>query len=184
MFGVTLGAEVGGALVHDAAARMGSNGLAGAWGHTPLPWATAAEARQRRRCDCGLENCLQTWLSGPSMSADHRRRGGHALGVREIVARAENRERLAGATLRVWLQRTARALAQVASLADPDIIVVGGGLSQIRWLYSEVPKIWAQYVPATALATPLVASAHGPASIMRGAALLWPWADRASGSVA
>jgi len=175
VFGVILGTGIGGGVVVDKKLLLGHNGLVGEWGHISLPWASASEARLAPRCWCGLHGCLESWLSGPAMSADYQRRGGtEKTPAHIIVERAESGERLAGATLRGWLQRCARALAMVVNLLDPDVIVVGGGLSNIRWLYSEVPKIWAEHVFADAIETPLVAAAHGDASGVRGAARLWP----------
>lgn len=174
VFGAILGTGVGGGLVVDRELVVGRNGLAGEWGHVSLPWMTSAEARQAPKCWCGLANCLEAWLSGPAVSADHVRRGGSELSARDIVQRAESGERLAGATLRAWLQRSARALAMVVNILDPDVIVLGGGLSQIRWAYSEIPKIWHEHVFAERIDTPLLAAAHGDASGVRGAARLWP----------
>lgn len=174
VFAVILGTGVGGGVVVNRRLVTGRNGLAGEWGHISLPWATAAEQRQPPHCWCGLHGCLEAWLSGPGMSADHLRRGGHELAAREIVARAEAGERLAGATLRAWLQRIARSLAMIVNLLDPEVIVVGGGLSRIRWLYSEVPKIWAEHAFTSTLETALRPALHGDASGVRGAARLWP----------
>ena len=176
VFGVIMGTGVGGGVVIDGRLLTGCNGVAGEWGHIPLPWARAAEVRSAPRCWCGMDSCLETWLSGPAMTADHMRRGGHELSAHEIVERAEAGERLAGATLKAWLERVARALAMVINLLDPDVIVIGGGLSQIRWLYSEVPKVWAQHVFADQVDTPLCPAQHGAASGVRGAARLWPGA--------
>lgn len=174
IFAAILGTGVGGGIVVNGALLVGANGLAGEWGHTPLPWARSGEVREAPRCWCGLDGCLETWLSGPAMSADHMRRGGPRLAAHEIVAAAEAGERLAGATLKSWLQRVARALAVVIDLLDPPVIVIGGGLSRIRWLYSEVPKIWTDHVFADAITTELRAAHHGDASGVRGAARLWP----------
>ncbi|MES1939800.1 kinase/transcriptional regulator [Salinisphaera sp. T5B8] len=174
VFGVILGTGVGGGVVVDKQLITGRNGLAGEWGHVCLPWPSAAETRQPPRCWCGLDSCLEAWISGPGMTADHVRRGGYDIPARAIVERAEAGERLAGATLKAWLQRVARAMAMIVNILDPDVIVVGGGLSQIRWLYSEVPKIWAQHAFAEHIDTPLVAAIHGDASGVRGAARLWP----------
>ncbi|MES1927124.1 ROK family protein [Salinisphaera sp. T31B1] len=174
VFGVILGTGVGGGVIVEGRPLRGCNGLVGEWGHINLPWPTASEARQPPRCWCGLDGCLETWLSGPGMSADHLRRGGSRLDAEEIVARAEAGERLAGATLRAWLRRVARAMALVINLIDPEAIVVGGGLSQIRWLYSEVPKIWTEHVFADGIETRLLPALHGDASGVRGAARLWP----------
>ena len=174
VFGVILGTGVGGGVVINNQLITGRNGLAGEWGHTCLPWPTSAETRQPPRCWCGLDSCLEAWLSGPGMTADHVRRGGYNIPAQDIVERAEAGERLAGATLKVWLQRVARSMAMIVNILDPEVIVVGGGLSQIRWLYSEVPKIWAEHAFAEAIDTPLVAAQHGDASGVRGAARLWP----------
>ncbi|MES1928153.1 ROK family protein [Salinisphaera dokdonensis CL-ES53] len=174
VFGVILGTGVGGGVVINNQLITGRNGLAGEWGHTCLPWPTSAETRQPPRCWCGLDSCLEAWLSGPGMSADHVRRGGYNIPAQDIVERAEAGERLAGATLKVWLQRVARSMAMIVNILDPEVIVVGGGLSQIRWLYSEVPKIWAEHAFAESIDTPLVAAQHGDASGVRGAARLWP----------
>lgn len=174
VYGVILGTGVGGGVVIDNKPVTGHNGLAGEWGHICLPWPTSVEIRQPPRCWCGLDGCIEAWLSGPGMTADHVRRGGNDISAREIVERAQAGERLAGATLKAWLQRVARSLAMVVNMLDPDVIVVGGGLSQISWLYSEVPKIWAQHVFGQSIDTPLVAAVHGDASGVRGAARLWP----------
>lgn len=174
VFAAVLGTGVSGALMIDGNLVGGGNGSAGTWGHNSLPWPSSAEARTAPTCGCGLEGCIEAWLSGPAMSADHVRRGGHSLTVPDIVARAEAGERLAGITLRDWLARSARSLAAVINLVDPQVIVVGGGLSRIRWLYSEVPKIWSRHCVVEDLRTTLVPAAHGDASIARGAALLWP----------
>lgn len=174
VFAAVLGTGVSGALMIDGHLVGGANGFAGSWGHNGLPWPSAAEVRAAPTCGCGLAGCIEAWLSGPGMSKDHVRRGGHTLGVPDIVARAEAGERLAGITLRDWLARSARAFATVINLIEPEVIVVGGGLSRIRWLYSEVPKIWARHCVTDDLRTKLVPAAHGDASIARGAALLWP----------
>ncbi|WP_353224288.1 ROK family protein [Salinisphaera hydrothermalis] len=174
VFAAVLGTGVSGALLIDGQLLGGSNGFAGTWSHNSLPWPTPAESRTAPTCGCGQHGCIEAWLSGPGMSADHVRRGGHALTVPDIVTRAEAGERLAGITLRDWLARSARSFAAVINLMDPQVIVVGGGLSRIRWLYSEVPKIWGRHCVADELRTTLVPAAHGDASIARGAALLWP----------
>lgn len=174
VFAAVMGTGVSGALMIDGQLVGGDNGFAGAWGHNSLPWPTSAEARAAPTCGCGLTGCVHTWVSGPGMSADHVRRGGHTLAAPDIVTRAEAGERLAGITLREWLARSAKSLAMVINLTQPEVIVVGGGLSRIRWLYSEVPKIWARHCVADTLDTALVPAAHGDASTARGAALLWP----------
>lgn len=170
MFAVVLDAGIDGGMMINGALINGRNGQAGAWGHNHLPWPTSAEIRQPPRCWCGRDGCIEAWLSGPGMSSDHHRRGGHQLTAQDIVARAETGERLAGATLRDWLARWARALASVINVIDPDVIVCGGALSDIRWLYSEVPKIWTRHTLADDISTRLLPATHGRSSIARGAA--------------
>lgn len=177
IFAAMLGDGVGGAMVIDGRLFSGHNALAGEWGHMPLPWPTSAEARLHLPCVCGREQCIEAWISGAAMGADYQRRGGHALPAEEIVARAEGGERLAGATLRAWLQRVARSLAMVMHLMDPDVIVIGGDLSCVRWLYSEIPKIWTDYLVVDSVTTGLRSAAHGDSAGTRGAARLWPPAD-------
>jgi len=177
VFAIILGTGVGAGIVINGQLVSGRNGLAGEWGHIQLPWASAGEQRESPRCWCGLEGCLETWLSGPGMSADYVRRGGKKLSAQEVVAAAKAGERLAGATFKAWLTRVSRALGMVVNLLDPDIVVVGGGLSQIEWLYSEVPKIWTRHVFTDSLATRISPAVHGDASGVLGAARLWPLPD-------
>lgn len=172
VFAVILGTGVGGGIVIDGKLLSGRNGIAGEWGHNPLPWAGSDEL-DILQCWCGLRGCLETWLSGPAMTADCRRRGGNALDAVEIVARAGSGDRAAEVVLVAWLDRLARALAQVINMLDPQVIVVGGGLSQIERLYDEVPRQWCRYVFADEVTTPLCRARHGDASGVRGAARLW-----------
>lgn len=174
VFALTLGSGVGGGWAINERLVTGCNGIAGEWGHNNLPWPSASEIRQSPACWCGQQGCIDAWLSAPGMSADHVRRGGHTLSAREIIARAEGGERLAGATLRDWLSRLARALAMVVNLLDPHVIVCGGGLAEIRWLYSEIPKIWGQHILAPTIQTRLLPATDSAASCARGAARLWP----------
>jgi len=169
---VVLGAGIGGGLLINGQPLVGRHAMAGEWGHNSLPWPTSNEIRQAPRCRCGQAGCIEAWLSAPGISADHLRRGGHKLTAHDIVARAEGGERLAGATLRDWLARLARAFAMVINLLDPDVIVCGGSLSQIRWLYSEIPKIWGNHVLTDVVETRLLPAAHGDLSSARGAALV------------
>lgn len=169
---VILGPGMASGLLIDGVALTGGHGMAGGWGHNSLPWPTANETRQAPRCWCTKTGCIEAWLSAPGVSADHLRRGGHKLSAHDIVARAEGGERLAGATLRDWLARLARAFAMVINLLDPDVIVCGGSLSHIRWLYSEIPKIWGNHALADTVATQLLPAVHGDLSGARGAALV------------
>lgn len=180
VFAAVIGSGVSGAMMIDHTLVGGNQGFAGAWGHVSLPWPKAAEVRAAPVCGCGLTGCVEAWLSGPGMSADHVRRGGHTLTVPQIVERAEGGERLTGITLRDWLARAARSLAMVINMSQPEMIVVGGGLSRVRWLYSEVPKIWGRHCVDDTPETRLVPAGHGEASIARGAAALWPTEDTPS----
>lgn len=173
VFAVILGTGVGGGLVVDGHLVSGPNGLTGEWGHTPLPWARPDE-HGAGACWCGLSGCVETWLSGPGIVADFARRGGSAADARAVVAKARAGDTGAEASLAAWLDRLARALAQVINLFDPHAIVVGGGLSAVDRLYVEVPQLWQQYAFTDCVTTPLYPARHGDASGVRGAARLWP----------
>lgn len=170
LFAAMLDADIDGGLVINGELVSGHNGLAGVWGHNNLPWPSASEARQPPRCWCGLDGCIETWLSAPGMAADYLRRGGSSLTAHDIVAHAEAGERLAGATLRDWLARLARAFAMVINIVDPEVIVCSGSLAEIRWLYSEIPKIWSRHSLADSVRTRLVPAHHGHLASARGAA--------------
>lgn len=172
VFAAVLDADISGGLVINGERVSGHTGLAGVWGHNNLPWPSASEARQPPRCWCGLDGCIEAWLSAPGMAADYLRRGGSTLTADDIVARAEAGERLAGATLRDWLARLARAFAMMINIVDPGLIVCGGSLAEIRWLYSEIPKIWERYSFADKVQAQLQPAGHGQWSIARGAARL------------
>ncbi len=172
VFGVILGTGVGGGLVVDGRPVEGANGIAGEWGHNPLPWPRDDE-RPGPDCYCGRAGCIETFLSGPGLSGDHARRGGPDLPGETVVARASAGEPLAIATLDAWCDRLARALASVINIVDPDVIVVGGGLSRIDRVYVSVPELWGRWVFADTVVTRLVPAAFGDASGVRGAAALW-----------
>ena len=174
-FGVILGTGVGGGLVVRGALVAGANGVAGEWGHNPLPWPDEAEARLAPRCWCGRRGCIEAWLSGPALAADHARHGGAALAAVEIAARAAQGDAACDATLERHAGRLARALGALVNVVDPDVIVLGGGLSRVASLYTRVPALWAAHVfgAGATLRTRLVASLHGDASGVRGAAWLW-----------
>jgi fructokinase len=171
VFGVILGTGTGGGLVIDGRVQTGPNAIAGEWGHNPLPWPDEEE-RPGPACYCGQTGCIETFLSGPGLAADYRRRGGGAVAAEEVVARAP-REPLANASLRAWTRRVAKALATVINVVDPDVIVVGGGLSQVVSIYTDVPKLWGAWVFSDTVVTRFVASRYGDASGVRGAAWLW-----------
>jgi fructokinase len=170
VFGVILGTGTGGGLVVRGQVVTGANAIAGEWGHNPLPWPEADEL-PGPACYCGRFGCLETWLSGPGIAADYRRRGGDALTSEEIAARIAD-DSLARETMGAWTHRLARGLASIINVLDPDVIVVGGGLSQIASLYTDVPKLWAPWVFSDVVDTRLVPAKYGDASGVRGAAWL------------
>jgi fructokinase len=172
VFGVILGTGTGGGLVVRGQPVTGANAIAGEWGHNPLPWPEDAE-RPGPRCYCGRHGCIETFLSGPGLSADYVRRGGAARPGEEIVRRVADGDVLAEATLDAWERRLAKSLATVINIVDPDAIVVGGGLSRIDRLYERVPALWGQWIFSDTVRTRLVAARFGDASGVRGAAWLW-----------
>jgi len=173
VFGVILGTGTGGGLAVRGETLTGANAIAGEWGHNPLPWPDDDE-RPGPRCYCGRHGCIETWLSGPGMRADHTAHGGDAIDPPQIVERAGGGDERCEATLRRYEQRLARALAMVVNIVDPDVIVLGGGLSNIERLYREVPAAWGAYVFSDRVDTRLLPPAHGDSSGVRGAAWLWP----------
>jgi fructokinase len=174
VFGVILGTGVGGGLVIEGRIIGGANAIAGEWGHNPLPWPTDAE-RPGARCYCGQHGCIETFLSGPGLARDYAAAtGSDGLAAPEIVAAAAAGEPTANAALERYEDRLARALATVINIVDPDVIVLGGGLSNLGRLYDAVPRRWAAYVFSDAVNTRLSPARHGDSSGVRGAAWLWP----------
>jgi len=173
VFGVIIGTGVGGGIVVGGRVLEGPNAIAGEWGHNPLPLPTGADL-PLPACYCGRAGCVETYLSGPSLAADHLRMAGAALSPAEIVAAAAAADTACAATLARYADRMARALAGVINLLDPDVIVLGGGLSNIDALYDEVPRRWLPHVFSDGVSTRLVRAAHGDSSGVRGAAWLWP----------
>lgn len=173
VFGVILGTGVGAGIVIDGKVLTGANAIAGEWGHNPMPGEHLGQA-----CYCGRQDCVELYLSGPGLAADHRRSvaglAGTELAVPEIVQRAAAGDAVCTATLRRYEARLARALAQVINILDPDVIVLGGGLSNIERLYAGVPRLWAAHVFSDQVATRLLRHHHGDSSGVRGAAWLWP----------
>jgi len=168
MFGVIIGTGTGGGIVIDGRLLRGPNAIAGEWGHNPLPWPQPGEL-PGPPCYCGKHGCIETWLSGPGLARDH----GDGLDARQIVAAAEAGEQSARASLARYQDRLARALASVINLIDPEVIVLGGGLSQVESLYAEVPPRLAGYVFSDVLRTRIVPPLHGDSSGVRGATWLW-----------
>ena len=174
VLGVILGTGVGGGMVVDGHLLPGANKIAGEWGHNPLPWPDAEERRAATICYCGKQGCIETYLSGPGLTRDHRRRSGRSLAPSEIAARAEAGEVSAVASLERHGRRLAKALASVVNIVDPDVIVLGGGLSNLPGLERRVVEIWSNYVFSDEVATDLRRAKHGDSSGVRGAAWLWP----------
>ncbi|MFN2381200.1 MAG: ROK family protein [Guyparkeria sp.] len=171
VFGVILGTGVGGGLVIDGRVLVGRNAIAGEWGHNPLPWADEAES-PGPLCWCGLNGCIEQWLSGPAFERDHARQCGERLGGEEIVELASAGDALAEASMKRYEARLARALAHVINLFDPDVIVLGGGMSNVERLYEAVPRQWDAFVFSDPITTRLVAPRFGDSSGVRGAAFL------------
>lgn len=174
VFGVILGTGVGGGIVANGKLLEGANAIAGEWGHNPLPSPTELERHANLVCYCGRHQCVETWLSGPGLSADHLRESGAQLAAMDIAARAADGDAACVASLGRHAERLARALAVVINIIDPDVIVLGGGLANIRSLYDEVPRLWSRHAFSDHIATRLLPPAHGDSSGVRGAAWLWP----------
>ena len=168
VFGVILGTGVGGCIAIDGRAINGINRISGEWGHNPLPWATDEE-RPGPQCYCGQKGCIETFLSGPGLSADFERESSQICTPSEVVKinSFETNE-----ALNRFENRLARALASVINIVDPDIIVLGGGLSNITQLYKNVPNLWEQWVFSDRVDTLLLENIHGASSGVRGAAWL------------
>lgn len=176
VFAAILGTGCGAGIAVHGRVLSGPNGLAGEWGHNPLPWAVADED-PLVDCYCGQRGCIETLLSGPGMAREHRQRGGAEPSAREIAAGAARGDVCCVATIERYSTRLARALASVINLLDPDVIVLAGGLSHIGALYEQVPRLWSRWVVSGGhrdiVRTRLVPSRHGDASGVRGAAWLW-----------
>jgi len=172
VFGIILGTGTGGGVVIDRRVWTGRNAIAGEWGHNPLPRAVADEL-PGPPCYCGQTGCIETFLSGSGLARDHARATGQRAEPAEIALRAEQGDAAAQATLARYEDRLARALSSVLNVLDPDVVVLGGGLSNIRRLYENVPRLLARYVFSDRVDTPVVPPVHGDSSGVRGAAWLW-----------
>jgi fructokinase len=172
VFGVILGTGVGGGVAIGGRILVGANAIAGEWGHNPLPWPMPDEI-PGPPCYCGRSGCIETFLSGPALAADHHRHSGRHLSAFEIANRAEHGDAECGASLGRYVDRLARGLAAVINLIDPDAIVLGGGLSGISTLYEQVPLLWNRYIFSDRVVTRLLPPVHGDSSGVRGAAWLW-----------
>lgn len=173
VFGVIIGTGTGGGVVIDRSVVVGANAIAGEWGHNPMPWPRAGEW-PGPPCYCGRTGCIETFLSGPGLSRDFAQTAGRTETATRIVALADDGDLAAGMCVERYEDRLARALASVINLLDPEVIVMGGGLSNIERLYTTVPARWAAHVFSDVVATRLVPAQHGDSSGVRGAAWLWP----------
>ncbi len=172
VFGVIVGTGTGAGVVVNGRALEGVNVIAGEWGHNPLPWPHDDE-RPGRHCYCGKRGCIETFLSGPGMAEDHKNTTGEAIDAETIAERALRGDNDCEATLLRYEDRMARSLAHVINILDPDVIVLGGGMSNMARLYENVPRLWGRYVFSDRVETRLVPPAHGASSGVRGAAMLW-----------
>jgi len=154
VFGAILGTGAGGGIVVDGRVLNGLHGIAGEWGHTPLPWMTSEE-HPGPLCNCGRRGCIEQFVSGPALAREKSAHGEHNA-------------------LAIYVDRLARAFSLVINFLDPDVIVVGGGVSKENRIYASVPELLPRYVYSQTVETPLVQAAHGDASGVRGAAMLWP----------
>lgn len=172
VFGVIIGTGTGAGVVVGGEVLTGPNAVAGEWGHNPLPWPRGEEIRGPR-CYCGKRGCIETYLSGPGLSAAYERATGRTVDPRRVVEEAVMGNSAAESTLRIYEDRLARGLASAINLLDPDVIVLGGGMSNIQRLYQNVPALWEDYVFSDCVRTRLVTPRHGDSSGVRGAARLW-----------
>jgi fructokinase len=175
VFGVILGTGVGGGLVIEGRPLVGANAIAGEWGHVPLPRMTEDERVEQpwTACDCGRFGCIEAFLSGPALARDHAHATGRVATAIEIVAAAETGDADSRATIERYAERLARALAMVIDIVDPHGIVLGGGVSHCRSLYTRVPELWAAHVFSDRIDTKLLPPRFGDSSGVRGAAWLW-----------
>ncbi len=171
VFGVIIGTGTGGGIAIDGRPVVGANAIGGEWGHNPLPWPEDSE-RPGPACYCGKHGCIETWLSGPGFVRDHQASGGEQPRAEDIVTAASQGDLLAEASLQRYENRLARALASLINVLDPDVIVLGGGMSNIARLYETVPRIWTRFVFSDHVTTRLLPPVHGDSSGVRGAAWL------------
>jgi len=171
VFGVIIGTGTGAGVVINGKVLNGANSIAGEWGHNPLPWPTGNEL-PGPECYCGKQGCIETFLSGPGLSADYLAATGKQKTAIEIAC-SPDQDAQAEACLQRYEDRMARGLAHIINVIDPDVIVLGGGMSNVSRLYTNVPKLWKKYVFSDVVNTRLVAPMYGDSSGVRGAAWLW-----------
>lgn len=173
VFGVILGTGVGGGIAVNRQVITGANAIAGEWGHTPLPWMTAEEY-PGAGCYCGRPGCIETFIAGPAFEAAFARTTGKEMSARDITEAAKTGDSTAEAALQRYEDQLARALTVLINIVDPDIIVLGGGLSNIERLYDNLPERIAEHAFSDKIETPVVRAVHGDSGGVRGAAWLWP----------
>lgn len=179
VFGVIIGTGCGGGIVVDGRLLDGPRHTGGEWGHTPLPWAQADET-PGPACWCGRLGCMECWVSGPALAQDHKRESGDTLTAQEIAERAETGDAPARASLQRHASRLARGLAAIVNIIDPDVIVLGGGLSQMPHLYERLPELIAPFVFSDNTDVAVQPPVHGGTSGVRGAAWLWGGPQRSA----
>jgi len=179
VFGVIIGTGTGGGVVVERKVITGPNAIAGEWGHNSLPWADENEL-PGPPCYCGLRGCIETFVSGTGLANDHERITGTSLRAEEIVSLAEGGNEAAEATLVRYERRLGKSLASILNVLDPDIVVLGGGLSNLKRLYASLPSIVAEYAFSDSVSTPIVQNQHGDSGGVRGAA--WLWGDSNDGT--
>lgn len=172
VFGVIVGTGTGAGIIVNGKLLTGVNAIAGEWGHNPLPWPNETEL-PGPACYCGKCGCIETFLSGPGLRHDLKIVSGCDDDAKSIVEKSEQGDAACEAALQRYEDRMARALAHVINILDPDVIVLGGGMSNLKRLYKNVPGIWGQYVFSDRVDTKLLPAKHGDSSGVRGAAWLW-----------
>jgi fructokinase len=172
VFGVIVGTGTGGGVVVDGQVLTGANAIAGEWGHNPLPWP-AEDEWPGPACYCGRTGCIETFLSGPGFARDYERMSGQQCETARIVSSAASGDEIAERCLSRYEHRFGRALAGVINILDPDVIVLGGGMSNVDRLYTAVPVHWARHIFSDHVTTKLLRAKHGDSSGVRGAAWLW-----------
>ena len=175
VFGVIIGTGCGGGIAIDGKAHTGTNGVAGEWGHNPLPWPNEKDLdyQQKVPCYCGRSGCIETYVSGPGFSKDYRLHTDQTLEAYQIVDLAIKGEKTAKECLERYKQRLGKALAGIVNTLDPDVIVLGGGMSNVESLYDNIESIMSGWVFGTECQTPVLKAKHGDSSGVRGAAWLW-----------
>jgi fructokinase len=179
VFGIIAGTGVGGGIAIDKKVINGAHAITGEWGHNPLPAARPDETVTDPKCYCGKASCIETWCSGPAFEREYKKASGKALGAVDIVKAADSGDALAQKVLSQTIDRFARSIASVVNILDPDVVVIGGGMSNIDAFYRELPSLVARYAFTTEGPVNIVKNMHGDSSGVRGAAWLWQEGEEA-----